>query len=603
MQLTRDKQIKAIKIVCGLILVITVVLLSVRYIANRTYLDQLPEIPDQNSLSGPLSEQFSQADKKARRSPTAVNLGMLGMAYQSGAYYEQAITCYQLASKRNNSAWEWHYYLGFLNREMGKPGVAIENFRAVIRENAEAYHAWYYLGEAYQKTGDYKKAEMAFLKIAEIHNSQVKTSTRTDYFQLDTYAKFQLARIYLDTERTEHAEKTLQEILVNNRAFGQAYRLLGTVYNLKGDSISGNRYIVRANDLAVYSQPVDTLVDKLSLMSRSELYVLKKIDEAENGVYPEWALRLINNATQYIPDNSYLLSKTIKLYLITGNGKQAVPYLDRHFNHFLQDPVELRSVAELLFTKGFYGQSLTYYTQVQKIKPDDVSVQAGIVLCLWKGGQQQKALSMTTEMLGKNKSNTSYLSEGVNLLFSLGQYEKAAPWLIRLKERIPSDPKVQKLLGMQAEHDGNLPVAALYYESSFDGNPKDITTIRYLIIALVKQGKWEKSINYLKKALEHHPNDPYLLERLGTLLVSCPELSLRNIPEGKQFSERAFIHTASHSSTLISSGRSLAVAYEALGDRQNAYKIMNMTVNLARRNGVPADLQAELEKLLKSYSH
>lgn len=210
---------------------------------------------------------------------------------------------------------------------------------------------------------------------------------------------------------------------------------------------------------------------------------------------------------------------------------------------------------------------------------------------------------MTTEMLEKNKSNTAYLSEGVNLLFSLGQYEKAASWLIRLKERMPSDPKVQKLSGMQAEHDGNLSAAAVYYESSFDGNPKDLTTIRYLINVLAKQEKWEKSIYYLKKALDHHQNNPYLLERLGTLLVSCPEPSLRNIPDGKQYSERAFIHTASHSSTLISSGRSLAVAYAALGDRQNAYKIMSMTVNLARRDGVPANLQAELAKLLRSYSH
>jgi hypothetical protein len=114
----------------------------------------------------------------------------------------------------------------------------------------------------------------------------------------------------------------------------------------------------------------------------------------------------------------------------------------------------------------------------------------------------------------------------------------------------------------------------------------------------MKLKMWDRSIQLFRKSLEYHPNEPYLLERLGTLLVSCPDPALRNASEGLEFSERAFIHTRSHASTLISAGRSLSLAYISLGDNQNATLVMKMTINAARRENVSAEELAELEKLL-----
>jgi hypothetical protein len=117
----------------------------------------------------------------------------------------------------------------------------------------------------------------------------------------------------------------------------------------------------------------------------------------------------------------------------------------------------------------------------------------------------------------------------------------------------------------------------------------------------MKMKMWNRAIEHFRKSLGFHPNEPYLLERLGTLLVSCPDKTLRNVREGLEYSERAFIHTGSHSSTLISAGRSLAVAYAASGDRGNSAMVMQKTIQAARRENLPAETIAELERLLQHF--
>jgi len=487
---------------------------------------------------------------------------------------------------------------------MGDPNAAIGNYRSVIKKNPQAYLAWYYAGECYQKIGSSDSAELAFKYIITRtdRNFIVKTARRYDYFPLVAYSMYNLARIYVDTRQYELAEKTLKEIIDYQRAFGPAYRLLGTFYSIKGSESLSNRYLVRANDLAGNPSPVDTLIDKLSLLSRSDMYLLKRIDEAEKNVFPEFALELVNHALTYFPENNYLVAKAIKLFLIRDIGKQALPYLDQHINYFRNDYNELKNVGDLLYKKGFYSQAINYYSNAIKLKPEDNQVQSCMIICLSKVGKKQESLNITNAILEKNKTNPAVIADEVILLFNLGEKEKAMMWLARLRSLSPSYPKGLQLSGMFDDQDGRWEKALPLYYSAFDGDPEDLTTIQLLGNLLVRQKMWDKAIPFYSKALEYHPNEPFILERLGTLLVTCNDMKLRNITEGRDLCERAFIHTASHSVTLISAGRSLAIAYSALGDNRNARNIIKMTINLARNEKFPSEYIANLEKLLEQFS-
>jgi len=576
-------------------------LILVKVLVDAPYRSHIPPLPDMQSFTDSLKEQLTTASKKAYLNPTADNLGMLGMVFHSSANYDKARVCYQLAVKKNRSKWIWSYYLGYLNMEMGESANAVENFENVLKENPASSLAWYYIGEGYQNLGSSDKAEAAFNKIATLREKKhAENSTlRTDYFPVHIYAKYQLARIYMSSGKVDLSEKMLREILHENRTFGAAYRLLGSIYSKKGDTLQSNKFILRANDLTNYASPVDDLLDKLTLLSKSDLYLMKQIDEAERTIYPEWVMQLLTNALRVMPDNRYLISKAVKLYLKIGTTKLALPYLNQHLSYYKDDSNEIKEVADMLDENGAFTQSIVYFQQAVKLKPDDAELQSNLVLALFKAGMKEKSLDYMNELLKKNPKNIEVLSNGIYILLTMGENDKAKAYLADLNKIAPTNPKVLQRAGMIAEREGKPDIALTQYERSFNGDPTDIATIQMLGNILLKKELWSKAINHYRRALEYHPNEPYLLEKLGSLLITCPDPTLRKIDEGMEYSERALDHKSSPMEIVIKAGSVLSEAYEAKGDRQTAITYLNTVIDLAQNNNAPKEYLADLGRKLK----
>lgn len=599
-----NAKIKRIKYISGGILILAILLVAGKVFSDNFYRTRLPDYPDFKAISKPLTEQITAAGKKAKRNPTAYNLGLLGMVYHSSAYYDKAAQCYELAINKNKKEWIWSYYLGYLNQELGESKNALENFRLVNEENPNNFLAWYYEGGAFQNLGQSENAEKIFDKIVRLNDRDISltTTSRDNYFPLQTYAKFRLARIYMTTNRPDSAEKSLKEIIKNNITFGPAYRLLGNVYALKGDSALSKKYTIRANDMVPFTPPVDTLVDRLTLMSRSDLYLMKQIDVAVQSLNPNFTINLINNALQYFPDNKFLISKTINLFLLMGKGKQVLPYLDKHKYYYKEDYRELLNVADLLFDNGFKSEAIEYFYLAKKLKPEESDIQAQLAIWLFNRGMNNDALNLMNEQLKKDPGNTDVLSNGVYLFLMLGEREKAKPLLTRLNLLKPSDPIAIKMTGVMAEKEGNLNEALRMYEKSFIADPDNLSTIKYLGMIYLREEMWNKAILFFRKALEYHPNEPYLLEGLGSLLVTCPDSKLRNLSEGREYSERAFFRFTSPPLTQISAGINLSIACYELGDRQNAAYYINKTIIQATKANVQKEYLAYLENLSKKFS-
>jgi tetratricopeptide (TPR) repeat protein len=587
----------------GAIALIIIILLS-KFIINSQIRSQLPVLPDTTSLSKPVIEQILQALETANQKPTAKNLGTLGMVYHSSANYEQAAQCYKLAIRRSRSDWIWDYYLGYLNMEMGNSEAVLENFKNVVKKDPDIYVAWYYIGQEYNNLGKNELAEEALSKITAIQNKVVvaKGSTRIDHFPLNIYALFQLSRIYFETGRYDSAEKTLKEILAADKSYGPAYRLLANIYNTKGDTLLSKKYSVRASDLFVFSPPVDTLVDKLVLLSRSELYLLKKIDEAQRSIYSEWTVTLVNHALQYLPENKYLISKAIEMFLWANLKNQAIALVDQHLDYFQDNFSEMKKTGMSFFLNGLYPQAMKYLTKASELNPEDIEIQKNLAISCWQVGDKQKSHEILNKLLEKNRNNPDVIADVANILFfNFKETDKAIGYLSLLRQLSPSNPKVQKLSAGIAEKNGQLREAIKMYDLSFRGNPEDLTTIQYLGNLLVKHEMWDKAIRHYREALKYHPNEPDFLEWLGTILIACPDSSLRNIEEGKEYAERAFLHISSRPNILVSAGRSLAYAYARLGDKQNAIFTIKQTISIARQENISRSYQAELENLLRTF--
>lgn len=600
-----NKKGKSVIYIAGIAIGFVTLFFMVKSLVTSPVSHEIPKIPDTSNLLKPVQQQISEAFKKAYRNPTSENLGILGMVYHSSANYTEAAKCYELAIKNSQTEWKWNYYNGYLNTEMGNSDEAVKNYVKVTEINPDIDLAWYYLGEEYKNLRNYEMAEQSYKKIktGKEESLNINKANRQDHFALITYATFELSRLYFESNRPELAEETLKELIQRDYLFGPAYKLLGSIHNLKGDTIQGRKFTVRANDFIPFSPPVDTLIDKLVLMSRSELYLLKKIDEAEKSFHSDWALKLVNQGLQYMPENNYLISKAIKIYLWKNLNEQAIALTDKHLNLFWVNYAEIKNTGMFFYQKGIYQQAAKYWTRALELKPVETIIQENLAKCLWATGDKQKSREILTKLIERNPENPEVIADVTVLLIQFGAKDVAAENLERLKKIAPSNPKVQKISGEIAQSNGEIQKAINFYESSFKGDPNDVETIKNLGELYQKQEMWGKYIKLYTTANEFHPNNPDFLARLGEVLISCPETSLRNIAKGKEFSERAFTYYNCPPDILIAAGSHLAYAYSLLGDQQKAVTTISKTINIARREKIPQSQQARLETMLKAFQN
>lgn len=583
---------------------IIVISLTLAMSCNRQgAVGDIPRPGHPEGLSEPVRKQIDEALAQATKDPSAENLGHLGMVYHSSANYEEAARCYSLAAQKKRSEWVWEYYQGILSLEMGNSQEVIESFRQVLEEHPEANLAWYYMGQEYRNLRNYEKAEEAYGQIATpgARTGPIRGSTREDHFPLHTYARFELARIYNETGRDLLAEKTLREILQGNRTFGPAYRLLGNIFYARGDSILGNRYGVRANDLMVFIPPVDTLVDQLVLLSRSELYLLKKIDEAERTFYDQWTVRLVDQGLTYLPDNKYLISKAINIFLWVGMHDRASALTDKHIKYFRDDYGELNRIGLAFFVNRRYMDAKKYLVRVLELRPGEILAQEELAMCRWSLGEREQALEMLDNLYRDHSDDPDVLADLADILFfNFGETNRARTMLNHLKRIDANHPKGLKVEAGMAEKAGRNREAISLYDASFKDNPEEMTTIRYLGNLLVEEQMWARAIDHFRTALQFHPNEPDLLEKLGSLLAMCPDPSLQKPAEGIEYLERAFIHMSSRPLTLLSAGRNLSLTLARTGETVSALRTIQHTLEIARYSNISATYRSELEEIYRT---
>ena len=593
-----DKRKKIILPFFAVLLVACTAILLIRYEGTSKYRKLIPELPDLTSLPAPLKDQLTAARLKAFRNPGSLNLGNLGMVFHSAAFYDKAGECYRLAIKKDGKNWIWSYYLGLINMDTGDSRSAIENFNAVINKNPRAYLAWYYLGKAYQNAGSSDKAGEALVKIAFLpENVTVVKTFRVNYSSVPTIAKFELARIYLNEGKLDEAANLLEGIISVNHSIGAVYRLLGNVYSAKGDQVLAAKYITRAQDLAEVTSLADTLADNIALLSRSPQYLPKQIDDALKSANPKWALCLLNNALKYLPDDKYIISKAVKFYLVMDTGKESLPFLEKHFYEFRDDANELEDVADMLYKKGFYTQSMPYFSRAMELEPSNNELQASYALSCWYAHNSDSANEIMKKLYGKNNRNPKVLANEVAFMLISGEKAGAESFIKIFMQIAPNDPKLPKLEAMLAESDGKPMKALPLFEASFKLDPGDLETAKRLGSILIDQKMWPESVKMFRTALKNNPNNPYLLESLGALLISCPDPVQRNTDEGIEYSDRAFCHISSPSNIIISSAKNLAQGYAVKGNFKKAAYYITVAVNMAREENSPRDFMEELMSL------
>lgn len=596
---------KTIILGISVIMVISVITFILFFKDIHSYRSRLPEGPDLSNVSQELKNQITSAQQKAQKRPSGKNLGMLGMVYYSSSYYNEAAVCFELASQKDPGSWEWNYYHGSLYMEMGESTKALKHMQSVIEKNPEVWLALYRLSEVYVKIDSTKIAEKLLKRIIHLDEQKTypKNTLRSKYYPLQIYARLLLARIYMSNNLPELAEKELLSICKKHLDFGPAFRQLGILYTQQGNRELSKKYTDRANDLVVSISPLDTLMDRLSLLSKSDAYVLKQIDNATYASDPQWCYELINHALKNIPNNKYVISKAIKQFSRIGLGKEAVPLINQHLLFYKDNYNELVEVGTLLADAGLRKESALYFEKaltLNGLKPEQKTNLAGLLF--EESGIKDKAEATFLKVIENNMDNTDILGRAVLFMVQIGEMETAGTYYKRLKRLSPNNVNVKIFEGITAVDNGDIIKAKSLFEEAFEIDPKKKSLIKHLTYIYIQNELWSEAERFFRKALNIYPNDSELQMQLGLLLVSCPDESLRNLPEGKEFSERAFYNSIYTVKDRISAGRILAIAHYQLGDQQKAQYYISQTIDLAIKNKVPDNYLQGLRNLARSFS-
>jgi tetratricopeptide (TPR) repeat protein len=165
----------------------------------------------------------------------------------------------------------------------------------------------------------------------------------------------------------------------------------------------GKKLTDRANDLVDFYPPVDTLIDKLVLLSRSELYLLKKIDEAEKSFHSDWALKLVEQGCNIYPITNICCRKPSEYIYGKISDDKAIALTDKQINLFHDDYSEIKNTGVYFYQKGIYQQAVKYWTRALELKPEEVTIQDYLAKSLWAVGEKQKSLDVLNEMAENNR--------------------------------------------------------------------------------------------------------------------------------------------------------------------------------------------------------
>jgi len=597
---------KTILLSISSIAAIAIIYFSVSYFQKEGIRSELPTLPDLSSYPEPLSTQLKSAHNNARKTPNASSLGNLGKVYYASNYYEEAIRCFTLAADLDSTQWQWNYYLGSVLTELGESDKALKNMQKVTAAAPNVHLAWYRQAEICQQLGMNEEAYKILEKIEnlDLSKTQVKTARRSTYFPLQILAKLLEARALLNDKQTKKAEDELLLLTKKYKTFGPAFKLLSILYAQQGDTELANKYADRSGDLVTYVSPVDTLMDQLALLSRSEDYLLKQVDNAIRGSDPRWTSELLKNALENLPGNKFILSKTIKQYMRMGVGKYALPYLDEHFSYFKDTYQELLETGTEIANAGFAKDAARYLLRAKDLpgqSPEKTATLAGLIY--EKAHLKKEGLDLMQSVSTEAPTDELVLKDAIFLYLEAGETIKAQQLMSTLRKLSPANTNLLIFEGILAAQNGKKEQTAVYYQKAFDKDPANRFLINQLGRIYLESKQWTKLINLYRKALQATPNDSEFQMQLGMLLVTCPDNTLHKIDEGTEYSERAFYNSIFTPEIKISAGRTLAWANYQLGDKNLAKYYIDETIRLAlKSNAAPSYIQ-NLQSLSEQISN
>jgi len=228
---------------------------------------RLPDLPilTPSDFQPEVRDQVQHAYDAARKQPRdAQTVGALGMLLDLYNRPDQALACYQRASRLDAHSFQWAYYLGSLLAKQGKHGEAAEALRGALRLNPNYLPAQLKLAESLFNAGDIDASKGVYAEI-------LKRSPEV------AEADFGLGRIAVARGDTTAARELFRKACELFPTYGSAHYALAQVDRKLGNSEEAKQELaLYAPNKSVVPPIDDPLRDQLRQLDRNAAVHLER---------------------------------------------------------------------------------------------------------------------------------------------------------------------------------------------------------------------------------------------------------------------------------------------------------------------------------------
>ena len=534
----------------------------------------LPSPPDLKGKPAVLAELLSKAQAMTKtHRDTLAGVAELGRLYHANGYRHEAEACWQLLQAEQPREAQWLYYLADLRRAASDYPAMGALLEQTVKLAPDYAPAWLHLAELQFKTGQLESAERNY-------------GRRLALLPADPYARLGLARVALQNGRRDEARHRLEELIKDTPEFPPGHNLYAELLAGDGDIPGAGRQRFLGRETGRFREADDPWMDGMQAWcyDYARLCVLGTIEY--QTAHGDWGKSFFERAIALRPDDP--------------SGYEFLGSLHQKRN----DPAKARDTLEqgLLKAKTL-RPSVLFYVNLSRAYRDlkqpaeavriarqglrqlgdafELHDALGAALGDWGHPEEAVEALRTAVALNPNDSNANY-----NLAVALLALRRLDEALVALNRSLvlqPTFPNSLLLLGRVEMDSGRWEAAEKYLRPLYESHPEMPDARR-----LMAQWHWRAGraaeANKDLVAAEHHyqegltvePNHAELQAGLGTLYL----IQGRFADAIRPLEAFHRLQPGNPQSSLF-----LGQAYAAMGQRDEARRILTEGVQIAERSG------------------
>lgn len=367
------------------------------------------------------------------------------------------------------------------------------------------------LGSAYAQselaTSDFYETAILHFQNKEYRKAFIELKNGLRKNPKDLPARILLGQVHLELGDGASAEKELVNAIKLGADKSLALPLLAKAL------LQQTKYKEVINDLAVVGISIEAKSSVLT--SKGEAYIaLKRFLEAK---------RVLNEATQLMPDKAAPLLATARLYLAKKKKSLALDNVDLAVRIEPDNPSVWFLKGEIAYAAKNWDGALSSYKRTVELDPGHIDARIGRAAALIEIRQENVAIADVDKVLDEIPNHTAALYLKVLILARVKDRDggkeiikQASNALTMINPALfETHPPTVLLAGVIRFAENNFDEAEIHLTHYIQFDPKSVFARKLLGKILLNKGDFEVASAVLKPAVDIKPNDAQLLAMLG----------------------------------------------------------------------------------------